>query len=234
MKKDNIIIQLIVLVTLLILGNNAFAEPITVPPGLKPGDQYRLVFVTSTTTIALDVSIDIYNDFVATVAASVPKLDALGVQWKAIASTEEMSAIDNTGTYGTGVPVYNLAGQLAAINYTYLWGIGPSEPYLSNPIKYDETGAENGSSIVWTGTNVNGRPDSGLWLGGYSGTAFYGLSDSVEYRWIANNVRLITDSASLYALSGVLEVPAKSPVPASILLLLSGYAGRVDYLDLES
>jgi len=41
------------------------AQIVTVPPGLNPGDPYRLVFVTSTTRDALSSAIADYNSFVS-------------------------------------------------------------------------------------------------------------------------------------------------------------------------
>ena len=46
---------------------------LTVPPGLKPGDKYRLVFVTSATRDAKSENIGDYNTFVSGVAAAAPR-----------------------------------------------------------------------------------------------------------------------------------------------------------------
>jgi hypothetical protein len=56
---------------------------IIVPPGLNPGDKYRLVFVTSTTSGAQSSGIGNFNAFVTASA----ELAALGTTWSAIAST---------------------------------------------------------------------------------------------------------------------------------------------------
>ena len=59
-----------------------------VPAGLVPGDSFRLLFVSSTTRNASSSSIGAYNTFVQNRAAAA------------------IDARDNTGTTGTGVPIY--------------------------------------------------------------------------------------------------------------------------------
>ena len=63
------------------------AEPIRQPPDLEPGDQYRLAFVTSTTTTATSPDIETYNAFVQATADAAPIGD-WGFAWYAIAQTE--------------------------------------------------------------------------------------------------------------------------------------------------
>ena len=58
------------------IASRSDAAIITVPPGLNPGDTYRLVFVTSLTRDAVSSDIGVYNDFVSTAAASSPDLAA--------------------------------------------------------------------------------------------------------------------------------------------------------------
>jgi len=61
----------------------AQAAPITIPTGLNPGDTYRLAFVTSTRTDALNSQINYYHNFVNTLG-----LAATGISgWKALVST---------------------------------------------------------------------------------------------------------------------------------------------------
>src|SRR5690242_18076131 len=88
------------------------AALITVPPSLSVGDQYRLVFVTSTARNATSTNIADYNTFVTNTANGVAELVSLGTTWKVIGSTSSVSARDNTGTNpsSTGVPIYRLDG----------------------------------------------------------------------------------------------------------------------------
>ena len=55
---------------LFITASNANATLLLQPPGLDFGDQYRLVFVTSTTRNAESSAIADYNTFVQTAAAN--------------------------------------------------------------------------------------------------------------------------------------------------------------------
>jgi hypothetical protein len=70
---------------------------LTVPPGMNPGETYRLVFVTSTVRDATFTNVEDYNDFVTDTASSVPALASLGATWRAIASTASASAVANVG-----------------------------------------------------------------------------------------------------------------------------------------
>ena len=83
---------------------------VTVPPGLNPGDTYRLVFVTDATTNAISGDIATYNSFVTAQANLAPELVDLATAWKIIGSTIAISARDNTGTTLAGVPIYGLDG----------------------------------------------------------------------------------------------------------------------------
>ena len=91
------------------------------PSGLSPGDQYRLVFVTSGARDASSANIEDYNDFVKSYGDQ-----AVVSNWKAIVSTATVDARDNTSsnptTDGVGVPIYNLMGELVADDYSDLWG----------------------------------------------------------------------------------------------------------------
>ena len=98
----------IAMVLLLGTASQSLAQVTTVPPGLNPGDQYRLAFVTSTTRDATSTDIADYNTFVLGVANSSAALAALSTTWKAIGSTATADARDNTDTCPacTDVPIF--------------------------------------------------------------------------------------------------------------------------------
>jgi hypothetical protein len=143
----------------------ALADPITVPPCLHPGEQYRLAFVTSTVRDATSPNIADYNAFVTAAANSVPELAALGTTWKAIGSTSTVDARDNTGTNpnsSVGLPIYRLDGGLIASTNQFLWEIG-----LRIPLDITEAGplAPPMDGQVLTGTYSNGtRSLKILWV----------------------------------------------------------------------
>src|SRR5262245_25082903 len=59
-------------------AGDARATPVTVPFDLNPGNQYRLVFISSAVRDGTSADINDYNTFVMNVANSVPQLAALG------------------------------------------------------------------------------------------------------------------------------------------------------------
>jgi len=114
-------------VALATLGTSAAqAALVVVPTGLNPGDQYRLVFVTSGTRNATSSNINDYNTFVTnqvTGSALATQLTTAGfnlgtITWKAIGSTFATSAKVNTGTDGSqpDVPIYLIDGNKVANN----------------------------------------------------------------------------------------------------------------------
>ena len=194
------------------------AAVITMPTGLSYGDQYRLVFVTSTTRDATSADIDIYNDFVNAAAALNTDLAWAG-EWTAIASTDTVNAIDNTSTTGTGVPIYLLNDTLFAADYTTLWTTN-AKPSLN----ITEQGVIGGTSLVWTGTKSSGFADGADELG--DGTPRAGKSDVTSGQnqswWITRiNRPNNTETLSLFAISGILTVPEPS---STALLGLGGLA----------
>ena len=99
-------------------ASRSYAGPITVPVGLAPGSQYRLVFVTAETTYqALDPNIADYNAEVSLEANSVTALLDLGTTWRVIGSTSSVNAITNIGS-DPNVPIYNLDGLKVANDAT--------------------------------------------------------------------------------------------------------------------
>jgi hypothetical protein len=151
---------------------NGGINPATGLPWAK-GDTYRLIFVTSGTTVCDSADIATYNAFVQGLA------DAAGlgsVTWKVVGSTAAVAARDNTNTNpgvdGVGEPILRMDGTfIIANNYADLWnGINNShvagENYLS--VHLDENGVERVDERVRTGSDGNGTAstDAGRVLGG--------------------------------------------------------------------
>ncbi len=205
----------------------ASAEIIVQPEGLEIGDQYRLVFVTSTTTTATDTTAEYYNTFVQNVANSVPELAALGVTWKVLGNLNGIDPKTNTGTGGLEViPTYRLDGTVFATSYPDLWD-APSVPVLYNELGQQVINSPQEVGRVWTGMgealsvpswNAGGY----IGNGGAGGSTGAGRPDNAWYTYgwygLAN-----TQSQHLYAMSDVITVPI--PEPASVLLLLSALGG---------
>jgi len=218
---------LVIGLILLFLGiPHIHAAPITEPSGLNPGDQYRLVFVTSGTRDAKSDDIEAYNSFVTGEAAS-PALIELQTSWFAIASTPLTSARQNTNTdfvaSAPGVPIFNLAGETVARDYGDLW-----DGDIMNPIDVlaDGTRLQAVDMRVWTGTDYEGYFNQASPLG----TPVPGTGDAANpyLGWIkdwANPFDNYEMSHRLYGMSEILTVQNPVPAPTSIVLLSSGIFG---------
>jgi len=138
---------------------------------------------------------------------------AVESDWKAIASTATVDAIENTGTTGGGgVPIYNLAGQLVAEDYDDLW-----DGSILNSIHIDENGSSS-YQVVWTGTGMAGAaiPDHFMGSGGkaINGSPYYKHDDWVS----AGDTFGVGSFLRMYGMSSVLTVPTESvPEPASVI-----------------
>ena len=214
------------------LATSAAAQIITVPPELAPGAQYRLIFVTSTKTVATSPDISYYNGFVQAAADTVPELAALG-PWRAIGSTATVNARDNTDTNylnSVGLPIYTIGGGTFFHQYDPVPFSLPNYKIADNNQTFWASGAngviltEQGTtyrSVVYTGTIIKGtkpfhftNPTDGRHALG-SGTAaqpgpapYVGRSDGGGQTWIHAGVSNgATLEFPLYAMSGVLTVP---------------------------
>ena len=122
------------LMALFTLANLVEAEVIIPPQGLEPGDQYRLIFTTSERRDATSRNIDDYNDFVQSVADSSPELAALDSEWRALASTVAVDAVDNGMLTFTrsdpGIPIYRVDGELFVPDYERFGPRGPAQGFL--------------------------------------------------------------------------------------------------------
>lgn len=185
---------------------------ITVPDGLKPGDSYRLAFVTSGKRNSLSLSIDDYNLFVTTQANQNHQLLTLNTTWTVLGSTPSVSARQNTITdpANGALPIYALDGSLVAQNYNELW-----RGRLRSGIVFDQNGDLNRTRVS-TGTSDSGYQ----WFNGELGrsSVSFGDSGNTGSAWIRRGDGTGAAEESFYAVSGYLTVTAV-PEPNSIILL---------------
>ena len=100
------------------------------PSGFTAGNQFRLLWVTDGSRTAGSTLIRDYNNHVRN-DANHSSVDGVVRGFRneltALASTPSDTARDNTGTTGTGVPIYWLGGAKVADNYTDFydgsWGL---------------------------------------------------------------------------------------------------------------
>jgi len=216
--------QLGILTPETLAGNN----PATGLPW-KAGDQYRFVFHTSQTTTATSSDIETYNAWVQSLAdaSTVYNIGADdGVTWKAIGSTDEVDARDNTSTNpevdGVGCAIYLLDGStLVASNNADLW-----DGEIQNPIGITELGT---AFLHWpfTGTYKDGTKAAGQYgtfepLGGTNQIHQGQAAVTTNWIWRVWTADPPATQLPLYAMSEPLTVV---PEPATIgLLALGGLA----------
>ena len=195
------------------------------PDGLGPGDKFRLLFVTSTTTAATETGIAYYNTFVQTAAAKNNNLvntdgTSFSSRFRALVSVRPSTnnyvhARDNTLTTAPSVPIYWLGGERAASSYADFydgaWAI--SDGKTESGVSY------NGE--VWTGSQFFGyvyrlvaNPRSSPQ--GYAGdtSVIFGslsptdsrINPTARTRVMRNGDASNTQLKPLYALSPVLVV----------------------------
>ena len=200
---------------------------ITMPSGLSAGDQYRLVFVTSTTIQATSSDISTYNAHVTAAAALNPDLAVIEgtveqtTTWTAIGSTATVNARDNTSTTGagTGIGIYLLNDTAIATSYTDLW-----DGTIANLFNVDEQGDSGpyANSQVWTGTNGDGSTGNdplGTATPEFGKTNLTGVNTWINR--LSGSTWPNTDTYHLFAMSGILTVPEPS---STALLGLGGLA----------
>lgn len=205
------------------LTANGGVNPATGNPW-QLGDQYRLAFVTSTSTQATSKDINRYNAFVQ-ITADASSLPLSGTSWKVIGSTSTVDARDNTRTNpttdGTGVAVFLMDGSTAlANNNADLWnGTSLRSTGVYWAPCFDENGVEVTSNpSVFVGTNVNGTKRDRS-LGGSTETPpkveTGKVSPNNSSRWLVQYNATTTSSLPLFALSDLLTVrEAGGPAPA--------------------
>jgi hypothetical protein len=212
---------------------------VTVPPGLAPGSQYRLVLVTADTYTATSSSIADYNSDVNTEANAVSALAAVGTTWLAIGSTATVNAIDNIGI-DSGVPIYDLEGNLVANDAGTgaggLFGAGTGAGgffgvVILHAIDTTELGEMAGtlpSGYVWTGSTPAGVESPSFSLGAPDYVEFGALA--TDGYWVSEGVIYSPGlSLPLYGISEVLTAPeSATPEPSTTGMVL--VAGALLYL----
>jgi hypothetical protein len=182
------------------------------------GDKYRIIFITSTLNPASSTNIADYNTFVQGVAAAA---GFGGVSWKAVGSTSAVNAIDNTGTTGTGVGIFNTANVKIADSYTDFW-----DGNIDAGVNYDEkanlfpnfTNVATGTDANGLGTTDTGSGTAPKVLGGsneITPNIQYGRSHFSDGRWTRSFSGPASSTYNFYALSEELTVV---PEPSTALL----------------
>ena len=206
---------MVAVAALLALPGGASAQEIPVrpswsltPSGLSDGDKFRLIFITSATHAATSPDIADYNTFVQRQAAAGHRdIRAYSDRFRVVGSTATVDARDNTGTTGTGVPIYWLNGAKVADNYADFYdGTWDDEENPREPSGTAYTGFIN--LRYWTGSNDSGTEsfDGGVSQALGKLEASRGRLDSNDYNPLSGLEGLTSNFLRFYGLSPVFTV----------------------------
>ena len=228
------------LLVLAALATPAFAQTTVpkfwslTPTGLTGGDQFRLLFFSSTKRDGSVTDIATYNTFIQNLAAAGhTDVQAYSSGFKVVGCTADADARDNTSTTYTstakGVPIYWLDGTKAADDYEDFYDgswddeandkneSGTNGPDTSVEANYPITGCKHdGTEFVSSISSrsfalgssdgpVIGRPNSSTTSHGPISTVSGNTSVTVGP----------TDSRPMYGLSVVFQVPPNTPPDAA-------------------
>ena len=180
------------------------------PADIAAGEQFRLMFVTSTGRDALSTDIADYNTFVRTrAAAGVTAIQTYANDFTALASTESVNARANTLTRATDtdVPIYWVrsgsvgAGDRATDDYADFY----DATWKTNAIGRNESGVNMSfvSTSFWTGTNTDGTTHATQFMGATG-------SGARVIRWRVQSSSIVTSNSP--ATSSSYRIAALSPV----------------------
>ena len=182
-----------------------------IPDGLGPGDQFRLLFVTSGTRNAASSDIAVYNTFVQN-AANGTGVDAtirgMSGEFRAVISTFSVDARDNTATHpNADIPIHWLGGAKVADSYADFYDDGWDSLQGKNELAGDLR-----PQVIYTGSNANGTERQFRYAGATSHVR-YGTLALASPSPLSHADRPRSETHRLYALSPVLTVAEPTLVP---------------------
>ena len=202
-----------------------------VPSGLQEGDQFRLLFISSMHRSASPSEIATYNTWIQARAANGhTDIQDYSSSFRAVGSTEDMDARDNTGTTYTssdkGVAIYWLGGNKVADDYEDFY----DEDWDEEAAMKNESGTAESGVSAWTGSDhdgtemLQGTPETSRALGN-SNNAWvrFGKTDSASHGPLSGETANRTGNKRIYGLSGVFEVVVGN-TPATGALTITGTA----------
>ena len=187
-----------------------------IPSSLGEGDQFRLLFLSSTKRSIRSTSISVYNTFVQNrAAAGHTDIQDYSGTFRVLGSTGAKAARDNTHTTYTssdkGVRIYWLNGDKAADQYEDFY----DGSWNQQADAWNESGVEYNLSArryVATGSSKDGTTDQSNPLGASSGEVQLGClyqtsstNGPVWCNFVTENITA-DDNQQLYGLSGVFQV----------------------------
>jgi PEP-CTERM motif len=182
------------------------------PAGLKPGDEFRFVFVTDGIRDATSTNIADYDSFV-NVDAGGATYNGVVLNWLTIGSTDSVDAIDHVGQ--ANASVYMSDGTLVTSDTT---ATGLWSGALVHEINLDLAGnIVPPANFVWTGTNPTGTGFGGPL--GSPPTPQVGSTTDTGGAWVSSGRSNSGDSRNFYGISSVLTVAQTVPEPSTLTML---------------
>ena len=195
-----------------------------IPSGLAAGDSFRLLFLTSTKRDGSSSNIGDYNGNVQSRAGfGHAAIQEHSSQFKAVACTTAVDATANTGTTGTGVPIYWLNGNKVADDnadfYDGDWDdeandkneSGDNGPNTSTATNYPLTGCDHDGTESFSGSNsraLGGSTNNRIGRPNSSGSGNGPLS--------SGSAVSTTATRPMYGLSAVFTVEASASTDATL------------------
>ena len=194
-----------VVLFLLVIDNVIGAVPI--PPDLQPGDQYQLMFISSTVRDGNSSDVANFDEFVQAAVDSAEIGISEGVNWSAVVSIGDDSGpqINARDHALVSSPVYNMNLDLVASGFADLW-----DGAVTNSPQWDERGF-NLRSDAWTGSQADGTADPFEYvrasLSPDSNTAWCGNTGFTDEQWQRFFNPPLDTPLHVYGLSEELVVP---------------------------
>ena len=210
------------------------------PADLDAGDEFRLLFLSSTKRNALSTDIADYNTFVQDRAAvGHADIQAYSGGFGAVGCTTAVDARDNTSTTGTGVPIYWLNGAKVADDYADFYdGSWDDEANNKNETGNDGPDTSQQANYPWTGCNDDGTEVTGIMSGLMFSRALGTPSFDVRFGRPnstgsghgpidGSNVAARTETRPMYGLSEVFQVGAANTPAAGVPVVTAPNVFRV-------
>jgi hypothetical protein len=202
----------------LVLSRGQARAGIMTPAGLNPGDQFRVIFVSSATRDATSANIADYDTFITDLAnAAGLTYNGAPVTWQALGSTATVAATSSgrLPASTSSPPLYRLDGVKVADSTADLW-----DGTIDAAINVNELGT-GVRGLVWTGSDGEplGADNTPLHL-----TRVGDPHETMFSFWVNVTGVPNTEQEHLYGYSAVLTVPgaAAVPEPGSLALLGAG------------
>ena len=197
------------------------------PTGLATGDEFRLIFLSSTTHNGSSSDIGAYNTFIQGLAAAGhTDIQSYSAGFRVVGCTANTDAVDNTATTGTGVPIYWLSGNQVADDYADFYdgswadeandknASGGNGPDTSQDANYPMTGCDHDGTELMDGAASLGLGSStGVVVAQPHNSGAGPLSGDIDVP--RNNTR------PMYGLSQVFEVAASTVATLDGLALMN-------------